>query len=143
MANPAFQPFAEEVLFNHEDKEWHHTFQRSETGTITFQRLSQPPVHGNVKVADRDILFPNGLRVLVDMAVLVLYKAYVGNANSVFLREILATLVRSDTRTREGWTSDLKTAMTGFGRTAVGNLESIIDFITPYSSWKVSVSPSF
>jgi hypothetical protein len=39
--------------------------------------------------------------------------------------------------------SDLRTVMTGFGRMAVANLEIVIDFITPHSSWKVSVSRHF
>lgn len=84
------------------------------------------------------MLYPSGEKSIVNIAVIVLYKAVTsGQKLQGFLPDVLKTMVNLYD-SKEGLISNLKKAIAAFpGQTRIASVDNIIEFIAPYSLWTV------
>lgn len=133
----------EEIEFEHDDKVFVYVFHRFEDGKITFERANLPHTAVSKKNPQQDVLYPSGTPTLISTAILVLYKAsQQGTAEASFVREILAIFVGDIAE--EACYSGLKAAIASFSvNTPIAKLGDVMQFVEPYSKWKVRCSLSY
>lgn len=124
----------EEVQFLHEDEDFIYSFHRFDSGKVTFRRLWPAAKSQECEV----VLYPSGEKSIVNIAVIVLYKAVTsGQKLQGFLPDVLKTMVNLYD-SKEGLISNLKKAIAAFpGQTRIASVDNIIEFIAPYSLWTV------
>jgi hypothetical protein len=123
----------EEVYFEYNNEDFLYTFQRSESGRITFKRMLTAPTWQETFVE----VYPGGEKAIRTSATIVLFAAHaMGTPMNGILPDVLRKLLGLY-ESLEQLETDMEHGIAVFPQKGIGNVGDIMEFVAPYTPWAV------